>query len=169
MCNLAKPHENTACFDCTHGCDSLRLPFCFSCGSILVLPLRMETLQSVLKILLVYLEGTRKLSAEIRGPSCFVVVQLRRGTTKDAFKQLRPVRTESTTAERPRTPAFCSETYTKCMRRNQRHSEAAQMTVCVTLISTLRAIIPLQFYFEGGFLNDICPSDVFFHMQMQSQ
>lgn len=129
----------------------------------------METLQSVLKILLVYLEGTRKLSAEIRGPSCFVVVQLRRGTTKDAFKQLRPVRTESTTAERPRTPAFCSETYTKCMRRNQRHSEAAQMTVCVTLITTLRAIIPLQFYFEGGFLNDICPSDVFFHMQMPSQ
>lgn len=54
------------------------------------------------------------------------------------------------------------------MRRNQHHSEAVQMTVWVTLITTLRAIILLQFYFDGGILNDICPSDVL-HMQMPNQ
>lgn len=65
MCNLAKSRENTPCFDCTHRCDSLCLPFFFSCGSILLFLLRMETLQSVLKIPLAYLQGTRKFSAEI--------------------------------------------------------------------------------------------------------
>lgn len=59
-------------FDRTHACDSL--PCCLSSLSVdalLVVPLRMETLQSLLKILAVYLKETRKLSAEIRSPSWF--------------------------------------------------------------------------------------------------
>lgn len=93
MCNLAKPRENTACFDCTRAA-AVSHSAClsvFPVAPFLCCLLRMERLQSVLKILLVYLEGTRKLSAEICGPSCSAVVQLRRGTPKDAFKQLRPV------------------------------------------------------------------------------
>lgn len=121
----------------------------FPADPILVVPLRMQTLQSLLKILPVYLGGNQEVVCRDSQPLMICCSAAEAQYNKGRIQTITPGVNGKHHRQASTNAGLLFRDLYKCMRRNQRHSEATQMTISAGLITTLCAIMSQQFYFKG--------------------